>query len=101
MTESPKSKKRSFPGPIAILMVVIILAAVSTWLLPAGEYNKLSVSGKSFSMDSGSGSVKLPLTQKTLDSLHIRIALQKFVNGDIYKRKTKRAGLYQRAGGAY
>jgi uncharacterized ion transporter superfamily protein YfcC len=86
MTEAPKSKKRSFPGPIAILMVVIILAAVSTWLLPAGEYNKLSVSGKWFTMDSGSGSsVKLPLTQKTLDSLHIRIALQKFVKGDIRK----------------
>ena len=86
MTERPKSKKRSFPGPIAILMVVIILAAISTWLLPAGEYNKLSVSGKWFSMESGSGSsVKLPLTQKTLDSLHIRIALQKFVDGDIRK----------------
>jgi uncharacterized ion transporter superfamily protein YfcC len=37
------SKKRSFPGPIVILMIVVVIAAISTWLLPAGQYNKLSV----------------------------------------------------------
>src|ERR1700753_853753 len=79
------SKKKSFPGPTAILMVVIILAAISTWLLPAGEYSKLSVNGKLFEVGSNSGATKLPLTQKTLDSLHIRIALQKFTGGDIRK----------------
>lgn len=47
--------KRSFPGPIAILMVVIIIAAISTWLLPAGQYNKLSVSDKSFMLVTPAG----------------------------------------------
>ena len=44
------ANKRTLPGPIAILMIVIIIAAVCTWLLPAGEYNKLSVSGQSFTL---------------------------------------------------
>jgi len=79
------SNKRSFPGPIPILMGVIILAAISTWLLPAGQYNKLSVSGQSFSMITDSSEIKLPLTQKTLDSLGIHIQVQKFIAGDIRK----------------
>jgi uncharacterized ion transporter superfamily protein YfcC len=80
------ANKRTLPGPIAILMIVIIIAAVCTWLLPAGEYNKLSVSGKtSFALVSETGETNLPLTQKTLDSLGINITLQKFVDGDIRK----------------
>ncbi len=77
--------KRSFPGPIPILMMVIILAAISTWLLPAGQYNKLSVTGKTFTMVTDTGEIALPLTQKTLDSLGIKIKVEKFVDGNIRK----------------
>lgn len=80
------SQKRSFPSPISILMLVIILAAVSTWLLPAGQYSKLSVSeGESFVVTAPNSTAALPLTQQTLDSLGIGISLQKFVSGDIRK----------------
>lgn len=79
------ANKKSFPGPITILMAVIVLAAINTWLLPAGEYNKLSVTGESFTLKTGSGEVTLPLTQKTLDSLGIHIAVAKFIEGDIRK----------------
>lgn len=79
------AKKRSFPGPIPILMMVIILAAVGTWLLPAGQYNKLSVTDKSFSMVTDTSEITLPLTQKTLDSLGIHINVQKFIDGEIRK----------------
>ena len=79
------SNKRSFPGPIPILMVVIILSAIATWLLPAGAYNKLSANEKSFVLTSLSGDTDLPLTQKTLDSLGIIIPIQKFIEGDIRK----------------
>ena len=78
-------KKRSFPAPITILMVVIILAAACTWILPAGQYNKLAVSGESFSMKTDSSELTIPLTQKTLDSLGIHIKVQKFIDGDIRK----------------
>jgi uncharacterized ion transporter superfamily protein YfcC len=77
--------KRSFPGPIPILMVVIILAAISTWLLPAGQYNKLSVNGKVFTMITDTNEISLPLTQKTIDSLGIKIKVEKFIKGDIRK----------------
>src|SRR5689334_15432693 len=77
--------KKSFPAPLTILIVVIILAAICTWLLPAGQYNKLSVSGQSFVMATPAGEVTLPLTQKTLDSLDIHIKVQKFIDGDIRK----------------
>ena len=79
------ASKKSFPGPIPILMMVIILAAISTWLLPAGQYNKLSVTGKTFTMVTDTNEMALPLTQKTLDSLGINIKVEKFINGDIRK----------------
>lgn len=79
------STKKSLPGPITILMFVIILAAVGTWLLPAGQYNKLAVTGSSFSMTTDSSEISLPLTQKTLDSLGIHIKVEKFLAGDIRK----------------
>lgn len=80
------ANKRSFPQPITILMAVIVLAAISTWLLPAGQYNKLSVLDKqSFSMSSPKGDIILPLTQKTLDSLGLHINVQKFIDGDVTK----------------
>jgi uncharacterized ion transporter superfamily protein YfcC len=79
------ANKKSFPGPIAILMIVIILAAIATWLLPAGQYNKLSVSDNAFLMSTDSSQVKLPLTQQTLDSLGILIKVQKFTEGAIRK----------------
>jgi uncharacterized ion transporter superfamily protein YfcC len=79
------SSKKSFPGPIPILMIVIILAAIATWLLPAGQYNKLSVTGKTFTMITDTNGIALPLTQKTLDSLGIRIKVEKFIGGDIRK----------------
>jgi uncharacterized ion transporter superfamily protein YfcC len=76
---------RSFPGPIPILMIVTILAAISTWLLPAGQYNKLSSNGKTFTMLTDSSEISLPLTQQTLDSLDIQIKVEKFINAEIRK----------------
>ncbi len=78
-------KKNSFPAPISILMIVIILAAMATWLLPAGQYNKLAVSGKNFTLVADSSEVSLPLNQTTLDSLGIKIKVEKFIEGDIRK----------------
>ena len=80
------SSKKSFPSPISILMLVIVLAAVATWLLPAGQYYKLSSNKqKSFVMTTLKGDVTLPYSQKTLDSLELLIPIEKFTNGDIRK----------------
>src|SRR5688572_12627913 len=79
------SNKKSLPSPLTILMIVIILAAICTWLLPAGQYDKLEANDKLFVITTESTSTTLPLTQKTLDSLGIQIQLQKFTEGDIRK----------------
>src|SRR5262245_46490159 len=79
------ASKRSLPAPITILMIVIVLAAISTWLLPAGQYAKLQAEGQSFLVTTDSSNTTLPLSQKTLDSLGIHIEVQKFIDGDIKK----------------
>ena len=58
------ASKRSLPGPITILMIVIVLAALCTWILPAGEYAKLQKDDQSFLLTTDSSTVSLPLTQK-------------------------------------
>jgi uncharacterized ion transporter superfamily protein YfcC len=87
--------KRSIPSPITILMGVIFLAAVGTWLLPAGQYAKLTANDNSFIITTESSATNLPLTQKTLDSLGILIKVQKFINGDI-RKPVSVPGTYQK-----
>lgn len=79
----PSLKK--IPHPLAILMLVIILAAVATWLVPAGKFDTLTYAGKSFNLTKGDTEVTLPATQKTLDSLHISAPLAAFEQGTIRK----------------
>jgi uncharacterized ion transporter superfamily protein YfcC len=80
------SPRKSLPGPITVLMIVIVFAAICTWLCPAGQYDKLAVSnGNAFVLTTPGGEVSLPYTQKTLDSLGLRISIQKFINGDLRK----------------
>jgi uncharacterized ion transporter superfamily protein YfcC len=38
---------KTAPSPIAVLMLVIVLSAAATWLIPAGEYNKLAMADAS------------------------------------------------------
>ena len=79
-------KKIKLPTATTLMMIVIILAAISTWILPAGQYSKLtSENNKAFVITSKTNTVSLPLTQKILDSLFIKIPLEKFIKGDIKK----------------
>lgn len=77
------SIKRTFPAPLTVLMIVIVIAAIVTWLLPAGKYNTLSYENNSFIIDTKEGKLPVPFTQETADSLGIRISLESFKNGDI------------------
>jgi uncharacterized ion transporter superfamily protein YfcC len=76
---------KKLPSPITILFIVIIIAAAATWLLPAGEYDTLSYSSGSFTINTVKGDKSVPVTQHTLDSLKILITLDKFKSGDIFK----------------
>lgn len=86
--------KKTLPSPITMLMIVIIVSALCTWLVPAGSYNKLSVNQQLFVVETPTGTINLPLSQHTLDSLSIKIAIQKFTNGDI-RKSVSIPGTYQ------
>jgi uncharacterized ion transporter superfamily protein YfcC len=80
------AKLKQLPAPITILIIVILIAAAATWLLPAGEYDKLAFTAPaSFSLNTQKGIKTLPFNQHTLDSLKVRIPLSKFSSGDIRK----------------
>ncbi|MDP4250970.1 MAG: YfcC family protein [Bacteroidota bacterium] len=77
--------KKNIPTPLVILMLIIVVAAMGTWLLPAGQYDNLSYENNAFVVSASGRQTHLPFTQKTLDSLAIHIPAQKFKNGDIRK----------------
>lgn len=80
------ASKRTLPSPITILMLVIIIAAVATLLIPAGQYNRLSYTeGNHFTLITNDGEKALPFSQHTLDSLQVKIPLGKFQSGSIRK----------------
>lgn len=79
------SKKRKLFSPITILMIVIILAALATWLVPAGRYNTISFQGNTFKYNTDSSEIILPFSRRTLDSLDIFISPEKFALGAIRK----------------
>lgn len=86
---------KTLPSPITMLMIVIILSALCTWLIPAGSYHKLSMDQQFFVVETPTGAINLPLSQHTLDSLSIKIPVQKFSNGDI-RKPVSIPGTYQK-----
>lgn len=80
-------KNLRLPSPQSILLIIAAFAAALTWIIPAGQYDKLSYSQdtNTFHLISEGASMQLPGKQATLDSLGIRIPIEKFTGGDIYK----------------
>jgi len=78
---------KKLPSPLTILMIVIVCAAIATWLIPAGKYSTLTyVEGQqTFTFSRVDQEKTLPFTQRTLDSLNILIKLEKFQDGSIRK----------------
>ncbi len=90
---------RSFhPSPLTVLMLVIALAALCTWLIPAGKFDTLQYEAdKGFVIHQAESSRTLPATQSSLDSLGIRIQLEKFLDGSI-RKPVSVPGTYHRLG---
>ena len=57
--------KKKLLSPITILMIVIIIAAISTWLVPAGRYNTLSYNENNFVLNYDTNEIILPFTKHT------------------------------------
>jgi len=77
---------RKLLSPLSIIMLVIVIAAVATWLIPSGQYDRISYTeGETFSYKATTSDITLPFTQQTLDSLKINIPLVNFKSGAIKK----------------
>lgn len=94
MADTPTSTAKSFSFPTAhtVLLIIAALVAGLTWLVPAGEYDKLEYKS------AGKGEIgtfihhrpqgddtTYPATQATLDRLGINIPIEKFTSGKIWK----------------
>lgn len=79
------AKRRKLFSPITILMIVIVIAAMATWFVPAGKYNTLSYNDHHFKYSTDSSERILPFNKHTLDSLGIFISPEKFASGSIRK----------------
>jgi uncharacterized ion transporter superfamily protein YfcC len=80
-------KKLKFPTAQTILILIAVFVTFLTWIVPAGKYDSLSYNAttNTFTKTSVEEHVELPATQETLENLNIKIPIQKFTNGDIYK----------------
>ena len=80
-------KKLKFPTPYTVLMLVIILAASLTFLLPSGAYNTLQYNkaNNTFVIHTSDSTYALPATQEQLKDLGINIQLSKFKEEKIRK----------------
>jgi uncharacterized ion transporter superfamily protein YfcC len=80
-------KKIKFPSAHTILLIIAAMVTLLTWIIPAGKYDQLSFDkeSKTFTIRSSETSKTAPGTIKTLDSLGIKIPMEKFTNGDIWK----------------
>ncbi|HQZ25211.1 MAG TPA: YfcC family protein, partial [Flavobacterium sp.] len=80
-------KKRKFPSAQTILLVIAAFVALLTWIIPSGKYDSLlyNKSDNTFIIESKGNKTSIPANQKSLDQLNIKIPLENFTNGAIYK----------------
>ena len=80
-------KKIKFPTAQTILLIIAGFVTLLTWVVPAGKYDTISYqkAENTFIQNSIDKSTTLPATKATLDALNIKIPLEKFINGDIWK----------------
>ena len=80
-------KNIKFPTAQTILFVIAGLVALLTWFVPSGKYDSLvyDESTKMLVRSSQGETTNLSATQQTLEDLNIKIPIENFTNGDIYK----------------
>jgi uncharacterized ion transporter superfamily protein YfcC len=81
------ASKISFPSAYAVLMLVIVLGAALTWMLPAGRYDLLRYdqANKIFVAQRATSEERLSAEQAMLDRLGIQIQIEHFEKGNIRK----------------
>ncbi|WP_308993604.1 YfcC family protein [Mariniflexile litorale] len=80
-------KKLKFPTAQTILIIIAGLVALLTWIIPSGKFDSLAYNKveNTFTRTSLEKKEILKATQETLDNLKIKIPIEKFTSGDIWK----------------
>tara|TARA_R110002049_G_scaffold609_5_gene3439 strand:- start:1801 stop:3297 length:1497 start_codon:yes stop_codon:yes gene_type:complete len=80
-------KKLKFPSAQTVLLIIAAFVAILTWLIPSGQFDRLAYNKEenTFIKTSKGASIILETSQKTLNELQIKIPLDKFTSGAIYK----------------
>lgn len=88
MEEVPQKKKRSFPSAYTVIIIVLIMVQALTFFIPSGKYSTLMYDGESdeFVITAPSGKEATePATQATLNDYDIKMDVEKFRDGTIYR----------------
>lgn len=83
-----KNKKKGFLSAFSICFIVVILAVILTWIIPAGSYSTIEYSEdkSAFLITDVDGTItEMPATQEVLDEYRITAKLENFLNGNITK----------------
>lgn len=83
-----KRKKIEFPSAFTVLFIILIIAAILTFIVPAGLYSKLSYDAGEdiFIVEDHNGEIStLPPTQESLEELKINMSVNKFLDGSVRK----------------
>ncbi|MCF1422050.1 YfcC family protein [Mangrovimonas futianensis] len=80
-------KKIKFPTAQTILLIICAFSALLTWLIPAGKYDTLVFDSEKgvFNQIGLTKTTQLEASQSTLEELNVKIPIEKFTSGDIYK----------------
>ncbi|MCR1897416.1 YfcC family protein [Irregularibacter muris] len=99
MTDEKKRKRKfQFPTAFTVLFIILIIAAILTYIVPAGVYSKLQYNAdeNAFMVENHLGEVTtLPATQESLEELNIPMNIGKFIDGSM-KKPIAIPGTYQR-----
>lgn len=84
-----KKKEIKFPSAFTVLFIVLVLAAILTYIVPAGSYDRLQYDSETqeFVKTGAEGEEKgrVEASQDVLDKLNITVPFESFVNEDIKK----------------
>ncbi|SFZ92784.1 Uncharacterized membrane protein YfcC, ion transporter superfamily [Flaviramulus basaltis] len=80
-------KKLKFPSAQTVLLIIAGFVALLTWVVPSGKFDTLKYNKEdnSFTINSEGKTTTIEASQASLNELQIKIPLDKFTNGDIWK----------------
>ncbi len=80
-------KAIKFPTALTVLLLIAAVVALLTYIIPAGKYDRLiyNKEANTFTQVKKSETIELPANQETLNHFDIKIPIEKFTNGDIWK----------------